>query len=94
MPGLSQLPDELWLRIFGTAMTIVPKHNLIELGPPPGSNATAGVINAPTAAEVVGEAAEPPNRRYACGLAFGPEATQEEVYESIGTPLLQAALDG
>ena len=34
-----------------SAKTVMAKPNLIELGPPPGSNATAGFINAPTPAE-------------------------------------------
>jgi hypothetical protein len=93
--GMARVPEELWLRIFGAAPTPTAFANLVELGPPPGSNATVGVINAPTPpAEPTTAVDEDEGRRYACGLAFGPEASQEEIYESNGAELLEGALEG
>ena len=93
-PGaMRQLPEEIWQRIFGVARTTSQAANAVELGPPPGSNATMGVINEPTPLEEP-PTADPPSRRYACGLAFGPAASQDEVYEYMGAELLQSAFEG
>lgn len=57
--GMAQLPEELWLRVFAAARTNHPMPNVVELGPPPGSNATAGGIypTTPPAAGMVAAAA-------------------------------------
>ena len=93
--AMAQLPDELWDRVFHLARLLVPYPNAVELGPPPGSNATAGVIHAPTPTAAGGGAeGEPDARRYECALAYGPSASQLELYEGVGAHLLQAALEG
>ena len=66
----------------------------MELGPPPGSNATTGVINAPTPQDEEDDRPSRRVRQYTCGLAFGPESSQEQLYESLGVDLLESALDG
>lgn len=92
--SMGMLPEELWLRIFHLARTITPYPNAVELGPPPGSNATSGVINAPTPHVDGAVEPEPDARRCSCALAFGPQKSQLEVYESLGFELLESALDG
>ena len=46
--SMALVPEEMWLRIFAAACTLQPIPNVVALGPPPGSNATAGVINPAT----------------------------------------------
>ena len=93
--GMGMLPEEMWLRIFDYARTATPYPNAVELGPPPGSNATTGYINAPTPAEPEeGDTPAPESRKYACSLALGQGASQTEVYESVGVDLLESALSG
>ena len=68
--SMSLVPEELWLRIFHGAATVNSYPNAVELGPPPGSYATSGVINAPTPQREDEEGPEPEARRYGCALAF------------------------
>ena len=92
--SMGELPQELWERIFHHACTTCAYPNMVELGPPPGSNATVGVIHEPTPQTDGTAAAEQDTRRYTATCAFGQKASQLEVYEGIGAELLDSALDG